>query len=46
MGILFPLFVMVMVVLASLHAIQQFRDHPVTMTGSCLVAFLLMYLLL
>lgn len=45
MGILFPLFIATMVVLASLHAIQQLREHPVLMTVCCLVAFLLMYVL-
>ena len=42
MGILF---IATMVMLASLHAIQQFRDHPVTMTACCFVALLLMYVL-
>ena len=46
MGILFLLFLVAMVVLAFLHAIAQFRDHPVAMTICCLVAFLLMYVIL
>ena len=46
MGILFPLFLVAIVVLAFLHAIAQFRDHPVAMTACCFVAFLLMYVLL
>ena len=45
MGILFPLFLVAIVILAVLHAIAQFRDHPVTMTICCVVAFLLMYVL-
>ena len=45
MGILFPLFLVAMAVLTFLHAIQQFRDHPVTMTVCCTIAFLLMYVL-
>ena len=45
MGILFPLFIVAMLVLASLHAVQQFRDHPVAMTLCYVVAFLLMYVL-
>ena len=45
MRILFALFVTAMIVLTSLHAIQQFRTHPVVMMGCCLVAFLLMYVL-
>ena len=42
MGILFPLFLVAMVVLTFLRATQQFREHPAAMTGCCLVAFLVM----
>ena len=45
MGILFPLFMLAMVFLAFLRALQQFREHPVAMTLCCLAAFLLMYVL-
>ena len=45
MSILLPLFIATMIVLASLHSIQQFRDQPVAMTVCCLMAFLLMYVL-